>query len=259
MPNAFDVINCGTDTSGRTIWMTRFMSQWFETVLADPLVKPFADKVVIVQGAWMERNGGGADASAGYHDKAMCIDFRTWNLSTVELDAFVRACRRHGGAAWRRDADHGGMDDHCHVTLGGDKPGTAGAHDSWQQYVNGDNGLTGAAHGPDYEWRPDPLVTFHYNAAPPEDDMPTPKDLLDAHVPGTKKSVAEVLAIIPDLQRQVGNAGERERKVLKAVSDVADQLVEVGNAAKDDATKAQVRGVRERLLKEVQKLTEETP
>ncbi len=107
----------------------------------------------------MVRNGGGAADSAGYHDQAGCFDVRTWDLTFKQVNELVRVCRKHGGAPWRRDlsAVHGGMDPHCHITLGGDKPYSTGAAASWRSYMAGHNGLANEA--PDYEWRPSPLVT----------------------------------------------------------------------------------------------------
>ena len=46
----------------------------------------------IVQGAWMIKNGGGANASAGYHDRGGCLDLRV-----VRQPALGFEC----GQAWR--------------------------------------------------------------------------------------------------------------------------------------------------------------
>lgn len=160
----FTVHQYGYDSSGRAVYMTEYMRQWLDNVLARPRVKPFADKVTVVQGAWMKRAGGGATASAGYHDGGGCLDFRTWNLTTTEINHLIVAMRLEGAAAWRRDSRHG-MDPHIHITLGGDAGMTSGAVNSWQQYLNGTNGL--ASYGSDYEWRPDPIRRFHYKAKKP--------------------------------------------------------------------------------------------
>jgi len=160
----------GTDSSGRPIYMTEYMHQWLENVLNRPRVRPFADKVTIVQGAWMAKAGGGASASAGYHDGGGCLDFRTWNLTTTEINHLIVAMRLEGAAAWRRDYAHGGMDPHIHITLGGDKGMTSGAQNSWWQYLNGYNGL--ASYGADYEWRPSPIRKFKYNGKPKKPKKP---------------------------------------------------------------------------------------
>ena len=171
-----DVIRHGTDSSGRPIYMTRYMLRVWYAILADPRVKPFAHKIVIVQGAFMARLGGGAAASAGYHDGGGPVDVRTWNLTQTELTTFIRVAREHGFAFWRRDKNptHGGMDPHAHGVLGSDYALSAGARYQWQQYINGRDGL--ARNGPDYEWRPSPLITRP--PAPKEwDEMATKEEL----------------------------------------------------------------------------------
>ncbi len=171
MPD-FTVHEYGTDSSGRPILMTAYMAAWLEDVKADLDFTP-----VVVQGAFMARLGGGADASAGYHDLGGCLDFRTRDLSSGQRNALIAACRAHGAAAWRRDQVHGGMDEHAHIVLGTDIPLASGAAQQWRDYVNGYDGLyySDGRKRPDYEERPDPLVL-----TPPEDDMPSPKDWTDA-------------------------------------------------------------------------------
>lgn len=154
----FTVRRRGTDTSGRGIYATDHMWDWWERVLDELGFTP-----VIVQGAFMLRNGGGAVESAGYHDQGGCLDLRTWNLDDDQQERLVRTIRRHGAAAWRRDQRHG-MDPHLHLVLGTDKPLAPGAARQWLDYIDGRNGLDGG--GPDYEWRPSPLVL-----TPPEDEM----------------------------------------------------------------------------------------
>lgn len=193
----------GTDSSGRAIYMTAHMRRVWALILAHPKVAPFADKLVIVQGAFMVRNGGGATASSGYHDGGGCLDVRTWNLSGSELETFIRVARRHGFAFWRRDKFHGGMDPHAHGVLGSDSDLSAGAQRQWQAYLNGRDGL--ASNGPDYEWRPDPLVT-----APPK---PTPtidhaiddlKKARDARDPGTpeRKALNEAITAAKEARKE---------------------------------------------------------
>lgn len=172
----FQVIDVGTDTSGRQILMTRYMKAFIDAVKSDWRVAPFALKLVIVQGAFMTRVGGGAAASAGYHDLAGCIDFRSWNLTAEEIDTFCYVARCYGGAAWPRDEQHGGMDPHIHITLGGDHPYANGARNSWISYAQGDNGLTGTSAGPDYVRRPNPFVTSYTGPVPFQEDELTPDD-----------------------------------------------------------------------------------
>lgn len=156
-----EYVRVGTDTSGRPILMTPLMRDWWGRVVAE--LAEFNIAPTIVQGAYMTHAGGGATDSAGYHDLGGCLDLRTWDLSTDGAETLVRVLRLNGAAAWRRDERHG-MDPHLHLVLGVDRPASAGAIDQWGDYLAGRDGL--ADNGPDYEWRPRPLVT-----TPPEDDM----------------------------------------------------------------------------------------
>ena len=166
MPD-FTVRGCGTDTSGRPIYMTVYMADWWEQVHTDLGFAP-----TIVQGAFMARiPGGGAAASAGYHDAAGCLDLRTWDLTEAQVEQVIRTTRRHGAASWVRDERHG-MDPHIHLVLGADSPLADGAAWQWEQYLAGRDGLSSG--GRDYHWRPDPIVT-----EPPEDDMTQYADQLD--------------------------------------------------------------------------------
>lgn len=148
----FTVRNYGTDTSGRPIYLTAYMAEWWEAIVADLGFRP-----TIVQGAFMARvSGGGASASAGYHDAAGCLDLRVWDLATTQQQAVIRATRWGGAASWIRDAEHGGMDPHIHLVLGSDSPLAPGASWQWLAYLNGGDGLSGG--GRDYHPRPTPLV-----------------------------------------------------------------------------------------------------
>lgn len=170
----FSVHQYGVDSSGRPIFMTAYMHEWFESVVDDLGWRP-----VIVQGAFMERvPGGGASASAGYHDKAGCIDCRVRDLTPTKREDMIRAFRRHGAAAWVRDQVHGGMDEHCHLVLGTDSPLAPGAASQWSDYRNGYDGLY--PRGVDYEWRPKPLVLTPPEDALNADDKKWISDLLDA-------------------------------------------------------------------------------
>lgn len=160
----------GTDPSGRGIFASDYMWAVWLLVLAHPLIKPFAHKVTITQGAWMTLAGGGANASAGYHDGGGCFDIRVWNLTDSEVRTLIWALRLFGVAAWLRNLAHGGFKDpHIHIVLGTDHDLDDGAAWQWREYLAGRNGLASA--GPDYHRRPTPLVT-----TPPEDDMYTDDD-----------------------------------------------------------------------------------
>lgn len=207
MPD-FKVSQYGTDTSGRGLYMTAYMHDWWEGVVAELGFRP-----TVVQGAFMTRNGGGAAASAGYHDLGGCLDVRTWDLSPSQLDALIRTSRTRGGAAYRRDksAVHGGMDPHCHITLGSDSPLSAGAAESWRSYLAGDNGL--ANNAPDYEWRPKPLVL-----TPPEEDVPLTdadiKKITDALRPIVEKAATDAL------KTELGNGRTLRDNVFKIAKKV---------------------------------------
>lgn len=151
MPD-FTVIQRGVDSSGRPMYATAYMWAWWDGVCERLGFAP-----VVTQAAFMSRvPGGGADASAGVHNEGGCFDLRTWNLTTDQKAQVVRECRRSGAAAYLRDEQHGGMTEHIHLCLGTDRPLASGAAWQWSEYQAGRDGL--ASRGPDYHWRPDPLV-----------------------------------------------------------------------------------------------------
>lgn len=158
MRNPEEVTRWGTDPSGRPIYLTRLAAAWVNGLLAACRRRGFTP--TIVQGSWMSKAGGGAVASAGYHDQGGAVDFRVWDLTEDQRGYLVREARRRGGAAYLRDKAHGGMDPHVHVTLGWDAgPIHPGTRLAWRDYLSGGNGLTGRSWGRDYHWRPNPLVT----------------------------------------------------------------------------------------------------
>jgi len=168
----FTVSQYGTDSSGRPIYLSAYMHDWWEGVLDELDFEP-----VIVQGAWMSKvPGGGAAASAGYHDRGGCLDIRIRDLTRAQQDQFLHVTRWGGAGSWIRDQDHGGMDPHCHLVLGSDKDLAAGASAQWANYKAGGNGLTGSSAGPDYHPRPDPLVT----TPPKEMFMPSAEEIANA-------------------------------------------------------------------------------
>jgi hypothetical protein len=181
MAQDFTVVKHGVDTSGRAIYMTRYMQLWWEDYCEELGFAP-----IIVQGAFMTRNGGGADASAGYHDEAGCLDLRVWDRTEDEVAKMVRAGRRRAAATWVRDERHG-MDPHLHLVLGPDRPLASGAAYQWNQYVAGRDGLAG--NGSDYHWRPSPLV----GTWEPDLRKPTPNitAALQAKDAGTRRNALE--------------------------------------------------------------------
>jgi hypothetical protein len=154
----FTVDKYGIDSSGRAILMTAYMAAWWEGV-----VDALGFRPVITQGAWMARvPGGGAENSEGFHDGGGCLDLRVWDRTPLERLAMVKTIRLHGAGGWRRYKVQGMTEDHLHLVLGTDHGLTDGAAAQWQDYIDGRDGL--ADNGPDYEWRPSPLVL-----TPPED------------------------------------------------------------------------------------------
>ena len=174
MPD-FTVARRGTDTSGRGIYATTYMWDWWLAVLQHPDLQPFVDKIFITQGAFMGMAGGGAVDSQGYHDGGGTFDLRVWNLTAAEIRTLIRVLRESGAAAWLRNEQHGGFTDpHIHFVLGTDHQLSVGAASQWEDYKAGRDGL--ASDGPDYHPRPNPLVL-----TPPEEMfMPTVEEIANA-------------------------------------------------------------------------------
>lgn len=199
MPD-FTVAKRGTDSSGRGIYATAYMWAWWQRVCDELGFVP-----TIVQGAFMTRAGGGASASAGYHDQGGCFDLRVWDLGPNQVEQTVRTLRRFGAGAWVRDHRHG-MDPHIHFVLGTDKPLASGAASQWRAYLSGHDGLAG--NGPDYEWRPTPLIT----TPPEEDDMPFSEKEL-------RKIIREEVAAELDKAIEVTDStGEVKRRSMRQIA-----------------------------------------
>lgn len=146
----FTVRRFGFDTSGRALYFTvAFWTVW-SAALADPRLAALRSRIVVVQGAWMTRNGGGASASAGYHDQAGCIDVRTWNLTLDEQAVLWAVMDDYGIRFWKRGpaAAMGGMDEHGHGLAIWDRVLASGAAYQATQARAGRDGL--AANRPDY-------------------------------------------------------------------------------------------------------------
>jgi hypothetical protein len=155
---ATEIRTIGVDGSGRPIKMTARMSQAFDAACDKSGVTPD-----IVQGAYM--GSAGAPASAGTHERSGCLDLRTWNLTTGQREAWMRAARSIGWAAWYRTTAQG-FDPHLHVLLLGEPDMHPGRINQEEQYRRGLNGL--ASGGADDFWRPDPIPTYQCSE---EDDM----------------------------------------------------------------------------------------
>lgn len=243
----------GQDSSGRGLYMTQWMLDVFNAIKRHPLVDDFAWKITVVQGAFMWKNGGGAGASDGFHNYGGCLDIRSWNLTTDEINRFVRASRMLGFAMWRRDYSwrHGGMSPHIHGALGSDYPlGLAAV--SWSSYLNGGDSLSGT--GGDYEWRPSPLVTY-----PPANLMETDYLMTTAAERKLDNALGKLDKIGKDLaqfrkgeyerdMKEIERAKETKRLLVDRLGGLADRLVQLENDVHDDATKKQVKSVRDELL-----------
>lgn len=209
MPD-FAVVQRGTDTSGRPIFATRYMWSWWDDVVAELGFTP-----TIVQGAFMGRAGGGAAASAGYHDGGGCFDLRTWDLTAAAVERVIRVTRSMGAASWVRDQRHG-MDPHLHFVLGSDQPLNDGAAWQWQQYLNGGDGL--ASGGRDYQWRPNPLVTI-----PPEDPMADYAAQLD-RIEANQRKILDRLGKTAAIRSTLATLRQNDRIEGRQLDKVLEQL-----------------------------------
>lgn len=160
MESPTDKIQFGNEADGDPALMSRRMVAAWTQVCRD-----FGQDLVIIQGAF--KDGKGAKASAGYHDKSGAIDIRMRTLTPDEREDFIRVARAIGWAAWVRDEEHGGFDLHAHLALL-DEPNVDGQlQDQMDSYLaggSGGNGLTGSSRGHDYHPRPHPIPIFDYNA-----------------------------------------------------------------------------------------------
>lgn len=207
-----DVIRVGTDSGGRDLWMTVYMSRWWGGV-----VRHLGWEPTIVQGAFMARNGGGAQDSEGFHDGGGCLDLRTWDRSSEQIGQMIRVIRLGGAAAWYRTPGQG-FDEHIHLVLGADYHITNNALLQWRNYLAGDAGLDGSQ--PDYHWRPDPLVL-----EPPDDYMEDPVDEVQEDRIA-RKAAKEVLG--SSLVINKGKKNERSLSIEQAFREILQR------AAKDD-------------------------
>lgn len=249
MPD-FTVEQRGLDTSGRAIYETHWFWVCWDCALEDPRLDSIRSKIVIVQGGFMTRNGGGATASAGYHDEAGCLDVRTWNLTADELDLFIYVMSDYGIQFWRRDLSyaHGGMDPHAHCIFPSDHPLAPGAALQATAVMNRRDGL--AHNGADYERRVTPIKTHPSDAQLQGDPL-----MSDAAQAKLDKILSQQDQILARINKTAGNAADRDKKLRQQFTDMAatlgsvvDSLTELGNEVKDDASKELVQKVKTRIL-----------
>lgn len=179
----------GTDSSGRPIFMSDYLLGWWEG-----LVYRLGFRPTIVQGSWMSQAGGGAGASAGYHDLGGALDLRVWDLTRSRVEAVLWEARLMGGDAWERGPKFpGGMDPHIHIGIHTDGPTHFGIQAQHTDYLAGGNGLSGSSHAPDPHPRPSPLVR-----TPPEGEfMPTADEIAKALRPVVAEEVAKATEGLP--------------------------------------------------------------
>lgn len=222
--NPWRVLDLGTDSSGRTIYMNARMKAAFDAA-SDVL----GFEPTVTQGAYMLRNGGGAGASAGYHDRGGCIDLRTWDIPEhhATVADVVAAFRAVGWAAWLRDAAHGGMDPHIHCVLLDDKKAASGAKYQMGDYRAGYDGLS--PHSGDYHPRPNPIPTFDYRRWLKEQAVTEDRIIAAVREEGKKT-------------RETVNARAKGVRGL-----VAEARKDIDGLPDDPATATQVASIRKRL------------
>lgn len=99
---------------------------------------------VLTQGSY---NPGGVQASAGTHDGGGAADIRAKDLTPMQRQGVVIACRMVGFAAWLRTPSQSDWPYHVHVIAIGDPELSAGAARQVTAYLKGRNGL--ASNGQD--------------------------------------------------------------------------------------------------------------
>ncbi len=242
MSDQFDRVHLGTDTSGRDITMTRRAKLMFDIACEHADVNP-----TITQGSFMGENA--APESSHTHDKAGCIDTRTFDLTDDEIRRLIHAGRSIAAVNFHR-VPPVFDEEHMHWLFLGDSPMHPEAEAQVTQYKNGLDGVG----RPDPFFRPDPLVTtFNYDAMlaqegemnlndklfPDREDSPTVREALVAANQAERK-VTKVLDRLADFRK--ANA-ERD-------AGLANQLDRIADAVQDDATKEQVRRVIAELRQE---------
>ena len=202
----------------------------------------------ITQGAWMTLAGGGANASAGYHDGGGCFDLSIKYVSDQQRRRMVVVFRSMGAAYYERYESQG-FSLHAHLCLGSDYDIDDGAFAQWQEYLHGPpagggDGLMGGA--PDYHWRPDPIVT-----KPPQEDYMGTSDA-EKKLDSALKKLDRVLR--QGEAQQERHTALRDNVIKPMMALVVDLLAEV----KDDATRAQVKRQADLILARLDEVVEDS-
>lgn len=190
----------GTDSSGRTIRASREMWKVWDAACAELGFTP-----TIVQGGFM--GSAAASASAGTHG-GDALDVRLWDRTSAERAAMIHVFRSHGLAYWERYESQG-FDLHAHMIPGPWASPSAGALQQWTAYLNRRDGL--ANNGPDYHWRPAPLVT-----KPPQEE-----DIV-ASIEDLRKVVREEIAQA-GLATKAQLASLRQKEAQRFVKEIKEQ------------------------------------
>lgn len=115
--------------------------------LIDHVSGMFGIDLMVGQGGF--KNGTGADASAGTHDKGDVFDIRVVNVPEHLRDDVAVAFRSWSGCAWPRDPEHGWTktDPHIHCVMRDSHyPLSPGARAQVYSYDRNLNGLANGAH-----------------------------------------------------------------------------------------------------------------
>ena len=203
-----DIIEMGTDSSGRPILLSRRVKLQFELAVEEANIPHRT--VEIVQGAYMK--GIGADASGTTHDRAGAFDTRTWDLTDNQIERLIRAGRRWGFYVWLRNEEHGGMEEHMHWGSIGEPGRTMALIIQGWAYRAGFDGL--ASRGRDYHWRPQKIRNFDYERYAKGETASVAFATYNLGNASYKRVVAD-LDEIRKTARVIGlqEAGDREREI----------------------------------------------
>lgn len=239
IPQPLDVRKHGVDSSGRDLYFSNVSwSQWQE--ITDELRADHGITVTVVQGEWMIKNGGGATASAGYHDKRGCWDIRVWDLTSEELRKVIHVSSKYGVQFWVRDAQHGGMDPHAHCVscTGSTREMASGAVYQVASVARKGDGLI--PEGNDYNagLRAHPLVLKYDYYENERDDLAEEDEMKQEDFERVRSIVKSELAPLKkSIADRFANVAERDaafRNKLEAIeADVDNAPAEVRQAVRD--------------------------
>jgi hypothetical protein len=232
MSNALEKIQRGYDTSSRPLYATRQSFQRY-----DRINEHLGGVLVIIQGSFNK----GTVASAGTHDLAGAMDFRTWNLTNDLLYSGVRFGRDLGGADYIRTTAEG-FDPHWHGVTIGDAPMSPETAQQVRDYYAGLNALA-SRRADTFSYRPANIQPYKYI----EDDMFTDDDS------ARLKRIESRLDLFADSEKN-RDQEERQRdkdrftQIISALGGTVDSLAKIESRSQDPATKADIKKAKERIL-----------